>query len=381
MEAMQERKPLAVSLNIPFCKAKCGYCDAAVRVGASAQRMQDYLNALCAEIASIAPDLDEYEVTSLYVTGGTPNILGGRTLRILLDYVRGQLHVADDCETTLASSPDNISITLFEELRRTGLTRLEVEQETFDALQHLSLGKKFSLGALEDSAQVITEGPCKNFDVSLLYGLQGQSAATLKSSIGTCANIGATHVTFSLLRLTEGTSVREAYEKQLVDRPSSPRNIYPTPEERQELYRVGVAALAQAGFVRYTQRHFARPGFESRRVLDWCAGSEEVGFGVGARSWYGGVACENTSDLATYLAHSAEFGKILASAQVVDEAAAERRRLVRGLFALEGVELAGDLPSELEGYRACGWLEAADGRARLTLEGGSHYEELQAALS
>lgn len=390
--APEEKLPLAVSLYVPFCREKCGYCDALVCAGANSKTMQAYVNALGKEIASLAPDLSDYEVCSIYITGGSPNLLGGRLLRDLIACVRSNFNVSEDCETTIACSPINVSVSMLENLSKSQLSRFELELETTDALQHLSLNQKFLLGSTQDSALVITQSRCKNFDVSLLYGMQGQSNPSVESSIDTSARMGASHITFAPLRLSEGTTVKEAYEKQQISIPTSPRNVYPDEAKRLQLYTTGVHKLEERGYVRYTQRHFAKPGFECQRILDQCRGIESIGFGLGASSRYGGVACQNTSDLDTYIAHSSDFTKIMVSASAVDEVGAARRQLAEGLLLLEGTSRGGieamagasleEIAPELAGFKESGWLEEDEqsGAVRLTFEGGHHYEEVRDAL-
>ncbi len=382
-------KPLAVTLYVPFCRTRCGYCDALVCPGEPAAAMADYAAALAAEISSLAPDLQGYEVSSLYVTGGSPNLLGGELLRGLLARIRGSLAVADDCETTLACTPADVSAALFDALARSKVDRLEFEQETFDAPQHLSLGQGFTLGAVQDAVQVAAGSRHANFDISLLYGLEGQSATTLASSAGMCARLGATHVTLRPLRLSEGTTVKDAYERQLLKRPSSPRHVYPDENRRFDLYRAGVQALEEHGYRRYTQHHFAREGFASRRVEEACRGVDAVGFGLGAESRYAGVYCRNTDDLAVYTRHAGDYTKVLAASHVLDKAEEARRRVADGLFAAAGMDAraldalaASDqtLARTVERLEADGLLERGGAAARLTLLGGHRYGEVRAAL-
>ncbi len=384
-------KPLAISLYIPFCLKRCGYCDALVHDRPAVSLVQGYTGALLAEIDALANDLAEYRVTTIDVCGGSPSLLGGRVLRELLEFVHRRLNVDPGCETTLELAPVNVNISMFEALARCGVDRLEFEQETFDAFQSEMLAKGFTPGALEDAVPVAKGSRFTDFGVSLLYGLPGQGVPSLETGVNMCAELGATHVKFAPLRLTPGTTVREERDRQLAsDTPRSPRRVFPDDEKVATLYRAGVELLESRGFKRYTQFHFAKEGFEARLVRGGCAAVDSVGFGLGAVSRYDGVMCRNSSDMGVYLAHSADYTKVLAESKELSAAEVARDALACGLFAVEGVarrafeERHGMAPESClpNGGLPEGWLEtdAGTGRIRLTLEGGRHYEEVRDAI-
>jgi coproporphyrinogen III oxidase-like Fe-S oxidoreductase len=59
-------------------------------------------------------------VTSIFVGGGTPTLLGGRRLRRVLDQVRTELDLAPDAEVTVECNPETASVELFSELAAAG---------------------------------------------------------------------------------------------------------------------------------------------------------------------------------------------------------------------------------------------------------------------
>ena len=77
--------------------------------------------------------------------------------------------------------------------------------------------------------------------------------------------------------------------------------------------------LTEAGFVQYLPRRWAKPGCEDnsgRRGQRYgCAG-----FGLSAYTRLDGMITTNTSDLNTYLAHSADYEQITVSTVPVQTA-------------------------------------------------------------
>ena len=76
-------KPRALYLHIPFCKAKCLYCDFDSRALGGCE-LDDAMDRYCTVLTSqidtygAAGELDEVE--TVYIGGGTPSLLGGRVL-------------------------------------------------------------------------------------------------------------------------------------------------------------------------------------------------------------------------------------------------------------------------------------------------------------
>ena len=75
MALKEQRRPLGLYLHIPFCRHKCIYCDFYSLAGRD-DRMDDYVEALCAHLTETAPFAASHRVDSVYVGGGTPSLLG-----------------------------------------------------------------------------------------------------------------------------------------------------------------------------------------------------------------------------------------------------------------------------------------------------------------
>ena len=74
-------------IGIPFCPTVCSYCSfSSGAIGDWADRVTDYLDALCRELASIAECSAEKHLNCIYIGGGTPTSLSARELERLLSF-------------------------------------------------------------------------------------------------------------------------------------------------------------------------------------------------------------------------------------------------------------------------------------------------------
>ena len=97
------------------------------------------------------------------------------------------------------------------------------------------------------------------------------------------------------------------------------------------------------------------------------------------------MTCSNATDLARYLKGSGDFRSIMASSATIGEEDEARERLVRGLYAIAGIDTAAlpDFPGRanlLAKLKAEGFLGQTGSRAFLTAEGGFNWEAVSARI-
>lgn len=79
-------RPLGLYLHIPFCKAKCIYCDF-YSLPHSEEKMDAYTAALQRDLIRWADQAKDHTVDTIYFGGGTPSYLGAERLCRLLETV------------------------------------------------------------------------------------------------------------------------------------------------------------------------------------------------------------------------------------------------------------------------------------------------------
>lgn len=127
--------PLGLYLHIPFCKAKCAYCDFY-----SLARSEEKMDAYTAGAA--APPRRGRAAGGLshrrhrLFGGGTPSYLGVKRLTELLKTVKKHYRLAKEPEITVEANPDSAcDWKALRALRRAGVNRLSLGvQSTDDAL-------------------------------------------------------------------------------------------------------------------------------------------------------------------------------------------------------------------------------------------------------
>ena len=105
---------LGLYISVPFCKAKCTFCNFASDAFAPI-RMGRYIDRVCEEIAtarsrSSALEADlPHQVDTLYFGGGTPSLLSSEHIRQLFASIYSQFSVTQNAEITLECAPGQLS--------------------------------------------------------------------------------------------------------------------------------------------------------------------------------------------------------------------------------------------------------------------------------
>ena len=128
---IDRNRPLGLYLHIPFCKAKCAYCDF-YSLPHSEEKMDAYAAALARHITEVAPQMQNHRVDTVYFGGGTPSYLGHKRLIALLKTVKKQCRVWDRAEITLEANPTDVTAGGLALLRRSGVDRLSMGMQSAD---------------------------------------------------------------------------------------------------------------------------------------------------------------------------------------------------------------------------------------------------------
>src|ERR1700753_2251326 len=121
--------PVGIYISVPFCKAKCTFCNFASGVF-GAERMQQYVERLCREIrgahtaaVNVGASLPRV-ADSIYFGGGTPSLLSPLQFREIFRHLRGEFAIADHAEITLECAPGQLSDETLQELLHQGMNRI-----------------------------------------------------------------------------------------------------------------------------------------------------------------------------------------------------------------------------------------------------------------
>ncbi|MCG3196398.1 MAG: Oxygen-independent coproporphyrinogen-III oxidase-like protein [bacterium] len=282
--------PYGLYLHLPFCRARCGYCDFAV-VTDRDNAQEEYLSRLLNEIRFWGERI-EREPGSLYFGGGTPSRLPLPHWQRLLEALQRWFAFTPEIEITAEGNPESLSDEVLKGWRALGINRISVGVQSFQD-RFLSLLDRLHSreGALE-ALDRIRSARFKNWSLDLIYGLPGQSVADWRRDLAEALRLEPPHLSFYNLILHPNLPTTQ---KALAAHTPDHEEI------QSEMFLSAVETLEQAGYSVYELSNAALPGGECRHNLLYWTGGEWIGMGMSGASRFGGEEFANPASWETYL--------------------------------------------------------------------------------
>lgn len=284
---------LGIYLHIPFCRAKCRYCDFNSYPGMFAWQGR-YIDALCREVRDFA---GEGTADTVYFGGGTPTALDPEELLRALRAVGERFRLTAECEITAECNPATIDAAGLLALRRGGVNRLSIGlQSSWDA-ELAMLGRIHSFRDFRDCFQNARRAGFENLSLDLIFGLPGQTGEKWRATLERALEFAPEHISCYCLSIEEGTP----FARMDLELPDD--------DTLRELYDLAVNYLAGAGYTQYEISNFSRPGRESRHNQKYWQCRDYAGFGAGAHGCIGERRYQNLKGIPEYCRASETRGR------------------------------------------------------------------------
>ena len=159
---MKTVRPLGLYIHIPFCKAKCVYCDF-YSLPHGEDRMDAYTDALCAHLTEAAPLAASHTVDTVYFGGGTPSYLGEKRLCKILKVIEKRYQVARDAEITLEANPDSTGDwKALRALRRCGFNRISLGMQSACDEELRTIGRVHTMEQVQQAVEAARKAKIQN---------------------------------------------------------------------------------------------------------------------------------------------------------------------------------------------------------------------------
>jgi oxygen-independent coproporphyrinogen-3 oxidase len=304
--AAEPRAALYCYVHIPFCNQRCSFCNLFTFVPAGASPAGVYLDALAREMEAYARILHPARFCRLYIGGGTPTYLDAGELRRLVGLLQDILGVepaaAQGC---IEASPETLDDEKVAVLRELGFQRLSLGIQSLVAEELRQVNRRFDFALHARALALVGRAGFPHFNVDLIYGLPGQTAASWRYSLEAAIDSAATSLFLYPLYVRPLTGLDRRADSTASCACASGLCM---PQQMAAMYDFAVERLAAAGFRQWTMRQFRRdhvgrignpseregrignPSYEVFVDPEYrCQRDGMVGLGAGARSYTRGL--------------------------------------------------------------------------------------------
>ncbi|MGI6144674.1 MAG: radical SAM family heme chaperone HemW [Clostridia bacterium] len=323
-------KTVGIYVHIPFCLAKCHYCDFVSYTGKSEAEKDAYLTALLKEGETYQRLLAGITGKSLYIGGGTPTCLTGGQFVTLFSALHNLFKLPRDIEITVEGNPGTLNKEKLLSLQKVGCNRLSLGVQSFSPHELQLLGRIHSVQDVYNTYELARQVGFKNISIDLMYGLPGQTIKEWRVNLEKATAMKPEHISLYQLNIEKGTPYAMLVEKGLLERFDQ--------DEAFIMYNEAINYLAAKGYHQYEISNFAFPGKEAVHNSLYWRNEEYLGLGAGACGYLQGVRYTNETNLELYQKIVLTQDQLpVAEKELIDQELAMAESMFLGLRLLQGV--------------------------------------------
>jgi oxygen-independent coproporphyrinogen-3 oxidase len=284
-------------LHVPFCHTRCHYCDFNTYAGLLPLR-EPYVRALLTEIelagkAAQHDDGGRRRTRTIFFGGGTPSLLTVDQIQRLLEACFRAFQVDPDAEITLEANPGTLNQQQLIDLRKTGVNRLSMGAQSFDAHLLKTLGRIHTPKEIVQAIEYARNAGFTSINLDFMFGLPGQTMEHWRTTLEHAIALHPEHLSLYSLIIEEGTPFYTwVHEGRLI----------PANEDLcADMYEFADQRLREAGYLNYEISNWSLPGHHSRHNLTYWQNLPYIGMGAGAYSSFADSRVSNERHPRAYI--------------------------------------------------------------------------------
>ena len=320
---------IGVYIHIPFCKRKCYYCDF-VSYPEKYELQEKYIDKVIQEIEENKKILQDNNVTTIYIGGGTPSSIKPELIKRILNEIYNYTEINNIKEITIEVNPGTATKNNLQLYKNCGINRISIGLQSTNNDILNKIGRIHNFNQFLDTYKWTREAGFKNINVDLMIGIPNQTIDDVKTSLEKVVSLKPEHISVYSLIVEDETPMKKLIE--------SGKLKLPDEEDERNQYKYTKNFLELNGYKHYEISNFAKPGFESKHNLNCWEQKQYIGLGVAAHSYINGVRYSNTISLEEYLNKDSKDIKEIHETQTIDDM--KKEYMLLGLRKIDGVQIS-----------------------------------------
>ena len=270
---------LGVYFHWPYCLSKCIYCDFGSIIldkHIDFQALQsDYLECCKRQLSYFLTKIRNIEhISSIYFGGGTPSILDAKIIKELINSVKQEFTITNDCEITIEANPTSSNEEKFINFADAGVNRISIGVQSFNNKYLSFLGRKHNI---EEAIKTIENAKkiFKRYTFDLIYALPNQDISQWGKELKQALSLEATHLSLYTLIIDDDTLLGQMVKKGII-KPKTENEIDMFYDFTNKFIR------EKTKLKQYEVSNYALKGFESKHNLLYWNSDNFIGIGPGA---------------------------------------------------------------------------------------------------
>ena len=288
------KKDLRLYVHVPFCVKKCLYCDF-LSGPSNEANIKSYFEALYKEIQSYKNRANDYNISSIFIGGGTPSSVDYQYIVATLEELKDVFNIID-AEISIEVNPGTVDDRKLRAYYCAGINRISFGLQSANVSELKLLGRIHTYGQFVKNYHLARKIGFTNINVDLMSALPSQTLESWEETLQKIIGLSPEHISAYSLIIEEGTPFYDMYGPKGYDRDKLPdedtdRRIYKRTKEILEAY----------GYIRYEISNYAKEGYESKHNLAYWEGTEYLGLGLGSSSLLEDIRFHSTYNMDEYI--------------------------------------------------------------------------------
>ncbi|MDE9444789.1 radical SAM family heme chaperone HemW [Xenorhabdus bovienii] len=267
---MLKLPPLSLYIHIPWCVQKCPYCDFNSHALKGDVPHQEYVDHLLADLRADLPMIENREVSTIFIGGGTPSLLSAEGMQRLLDGVRASLPLSSQAEITMEANPGTVEAGRFSAYQKAGINRISIGVQSFGSDKLIRLGRIHGPDEAKRAAHLAADLGLRSFNLDLMHGLPNQTLNEALDDLRQAIELSPPHLSWYQLTIEPNTSF------------GSRPPVLPDDDALWDIFSQGHQLLTAAGYQQYETSAYAKAGYQCQHNLNYWRFGDYLGIGCGA---------------------------------------------------------------------------------------------------
>lgn len=321
-------KQLALYIHFPFCKQKCFYCDFKSFANKD-MYIDNYISALCKEIHKYSYLNEEYEISSIYLGGGTPSYIESKNIINVIRTVKENYKVLGNSEITIEINPGTVNKNKLKDYYDLGINRISFGLQSTNNQILKSIGRIHNYEEFKNNYFAAREIGFNNISVDLIFGLPGQDMEIWTKTLNDVLEIKPEHISAYSLKVEEGTIFGKQYD--------AGKLLLPSEDIEREMYYLLKGKLKEAGYNQYEISNFSLKNYESKHNIAYWKRQDYLGLGSNSASCIKNVRFSNDGSIEKYIELINNNKSATVYEEKLNEEAIFVEKIILGLRLLEGI--------------------------------------------
>ena len=304
-----EDRELGIYIHIPFCKHKCYYCDF-VSFSNKQNLVKSYIEAIKTEINEYFNHkkiLENFNVTTIYIGGGTPSCIDSKYILEVLELLKNKLKnnqtKFENMEITIEVNPGTVDREKIKMYKKAGVNRLSIGLQSTNNKILKEIGRIHTFENFLETYNMASQIGFDNINVDLMIGLPDQTIEDVKESLNQITKLHPvpTHISVYSLIIEEGTVIEKLIRENKLKEMDE--------ELERNMYWYVKNTLELNGYEHYEISNFAKTGKASKHNTNCWLQKEYIGIGAAAHSYLNSVRYANTTEIEQYIIRMKQLDK------------------------------------------------------------------------